>query len=225
MFVPEPRRILAVMACDLADDGATLGPETIARCKAAYDIYRRHGEKEKPLIVLGAGFASKAAQPRQEKSMASMMADYFLSHGVPEQDMRAPPSMSRTQNAWGSGRELVVAIGMAFAAGAIILGTEGGDWYGIRARITVVTSKYHARRCALLVKGSLRGLTTFLEKNAVRAGRVNYFAPRLELEVVGVVRNRISPEAQLEEVKKWAATLLLLCLGNFGRRKLGLIWS
>jgi hypothetical protein len=73
---------IMVLGCDLADDGGKLGPETIARCECALKRFLElvSGGAE-PGLVMNAG-ENKKRYPKQKDTMAMMMADWFVAHGV-----------------------------------------------------------------------------------------------------------------------------------------------
>ena len=79
--------MIVVLGRDLADGGTKLGPETLARCECALTRYRELlSEGEEPGLLMNAG-RNRKSYPKQQDTMAVMMADWFAAHDVPWQSL------------------------------------------------------------------------------------------------------------------------------------------
>lgn len=77
-------RAIVVLGCDLVARGASLGPETIARCTCALNRYQELiANGVTPDILMSPGMANKEYYPAQKDTMAVMMAKWFFAQGIP----------------------------------------------------------------------------------------------------------------------------------------------
>lgn len=130
------RTFIVVLGCDLVDGGSALGPESIARCavgllrRQQYNKFRKRTE-----IILTAGMGDRKNYPRQKKTMAGMMAEWFVANGVPRNEIFVEPD----PDVWGTRAELRSAIRRLRSHGQLNY-------------VELVSSEYHARRIKLVAE-------------------------------------------------------------------------
>jgi hypothetical protein len=136
--------VIIVMGNSLVRFGSELGPETVARCSAAVDAYRRmKAAGRNPRIFLGAGFApKKLGYINQTKTMAEMMEDFFLHSGVSQRDIEIGPV------GWGSFRELLAIV---WTMHRFVRDTGSKI-----DRVCIVSSRYHLARCLKILRALFR---------------------------------------------------------------------
>lgn len=123
-----------VLGCDLAQNGAKLGPETIARCERALTRYHElTAEGKAPALLMNAGIGSRARYPRQSETMAIMMADWFITRDVPYSSLHCGFSPL----IWGTRAEVRCALDYACFQRQF-------------GAVEFVSSAYHLRRIALI---------------------------------------------------------------------------
>lgn len=125
-----------VLGCDLAEGGAALGPETIARCASALERYRELiAEGKTPALVMNAGMGNKRHYPKQKDTMAIMMADWFFARDVAFSSLHC--GFSRL--IWGTRAEVRSALDYLY-------------FHGEFNSIEFVSSGYHLRRIELIAR-------------------------------------------------------------------------
>jgi DUF218 domain len=127
---------IIVLGADLADGGAEIGPETILRCNEAlrrFAYYLRR--KQDPVLVMSPGMSKEDERfPKQVRTMAELMAHWFLQNGAPMDRLafQFPASI------WGTRAEL--RTGLGFVSEAL----------PSNAVVEVVSSDYHKQRIEVI---------------------------------------------------------------------------
>ena len=134
---------IIVLGCDLVNGGASLGPETTARCRKAmlqWAILSRRSLD--PMLIMTPGISpDRARYPNQRETMAAMMASWFMRQGV----RRGSLSWCFSGNVWGTRAELRSAIWL-------IVSQVEKMQLDFPVHVEIVSSSYHLRRIGLVTR-------------------------------------------------------------------------
>lgn len=126
---------IVVLACDLAEGGSALGPDSKAHCLAAVRLFQELVEQgSEPVVISSAGFASEDKYPAQEQTIGRMMVGYMSESGIPDSNFSVGGPV------WSSRSEI---------EGAVRIVSEEDV---SQACIFVVSSWYHIPRLVFITK-------------------------------------------------------------------------
>lgn len=175
------RAVVVIFACDLANQGASLGPETLLRCHLGAGIYLyldRQGIST--TIVLAAGMASKNNFPKQVQTMAKMMAQVLTTElGIPTTHILLPPP------GWGTLWELKAGADHLRQVRHVVSDLE-------TCTLHLVTSDYHVRRVGFIARNILE---VEAEYHTIRGSAANKYIEWLKypLFVLKTILSSIRP--------------------------------
>lgn len=100
--MPEKTHLIVPMACDLANQGLELGPESKWRLDRSYDVYaQKRGLSQRAIFTFSAGMAPREIFPYQTYTMGYLQIQYLSRKGVADQHL-----LSSSKTVWGSRAEV-----------------------------------------------------------------------------------------------------------------------
>lgn len=128
--------LIVPLACDLADQGRKLGPESIWRLVKGFGVYySRLADRWQVMFTFSAGMAPPKRCPNQTMAMSFLQRQFLSYLGVADQHMSYT-----TKPSWGSRAEMTEALAQANTMG------QG------EIEVIFVSSWYHLPRLRLLLR-------------------------------------------------------------------------
>jgi|GEM_PF-3355520 uncharacterized SAM-binding protein YcdF (DUF218 family) len=153
--------LIVPLACDLAEQGRKLGPESIWRLRKALGVYySKLADGWQVMFTFSAGMAPPKSCPNQTMSMSFLQRQFLSYLGVADQHMGYT-----TKPSWGSRAEMAEALTQANTMG------QG------EIEVIFVSSWYHLPRLRLLLRQHLGAekarLNITISFNASRGRLIN----------------------------------------------------
>jgi uncharacterized SAM-binding protein YcdF (DUF218 family) len=139
------------MACDLANQGLELGPESKWRLDRAYDVYaQKRALSQRAIFTFSAGMAPRDIFPYQTYAMGYLQIQYLSRKGVADWHL-----LSSSKTVWGSRAEVEEAFFRAktMSQEEVVEFIFVSSWYHI-PRLRLLLWQY--RRKGELPKATIR---------------------------------------------------------------------